>query len=114
MSIEPITPSQVNAGNHIPDFVIEAFNQLVTERYDGASCATVRQDDVVTRILQLVPSDYPDTVDRQVIFNRGWLNVEGRYRVAGWKVEFDKPAYNENYGAFWRFIAPRRASQESQ
>lgn len=34
-----------------------------------------------------------------------WLNFEGAYRRAGWKVEFDKPGYNESYPATFKFTA---------
>ena len=42
-------------------------------------------------------------LNRNEIFNKGWLNIEEVYRSAGWKVNYDKPAYNESYDAYFTF-----------
>jgi hypothetical protein len=34
------------------------------------------------------------------------LDIEDTYREAGWKVEYDKPAYCENYPANFTFRVP--------
>jgi hypothetical protein len=41
---------------------------------------------------------------REDVFKNGWLNVEHLYETHGWKVEYDKPAYNEDYPATFKFI----------
>ena len=44
---------------------------------------------------------------RQTVFDNGWLDVEEAHRAAGWRVEYDKPAYNESYDAFFVFSKRR-------
>lgn len=60
--VKPISPKEVT--HMIPDFIFEAVNQLIKEK---------------------------------------WLDIEDHYRKAGWKVTYDKPAYCENYDAYFKF-----------
>lgn len=96
--IEPISPSDVK--KIIPDFVIEAVNQLIMEKWDGDK-AIILQDD----IMAIVSSNDPDDnkPSRQEVFDKGWLDFEPLYREKGWDVEYDKPAYNEFYKAKFIF-----------
>jgi hypothetical protein len=84
-----------------PDFVFQAFNECIGKEYTNKS-ATVKQIDVINRMSQLMPGDSYES-NKAKIFAEGWLNVEEVYRKLGWKVEYDKPGYNESYGAFWVF-----------
>jgi len=71
----------------IPSVVIEAFNEEIAKAYVG-NAAHVRQDDVVANL-------EGRGWQRSDIFANHWLDVEQIYQVAGWKVEYDKPAYND-------------------
>ena len=68
---------------------------MITQDYDCGS-ATVKQDDVVALMVQ-------KGLDRQEIFDKGWLNVEDIYRKAGWRVVFDKPGFRDTYPATYEF-----------
>jgi hypothetical protein len=93
----PIRPEEIEANRVFPDEVIQAFNEAIAEGYvDGES--KVVQEAVIDRIKVLMPG-----VVRSDIFKRGWLNIEGVYRAAGWTVEYDKPGYNEAYKASFTF-----------
>jgi hypothetical protein len=46
-------------------------------------------------------------LNRNEIFKKGWLDVEEIYGKAGWKVEYDKPGYNEDYAAHFIFTNRR-------
>lgn len=97
MRVKPLAPNEVVEAKRelIPDVVIETFNTLLAER--GASgYTTIYQDEVVAQLEEqgLTQSD---------IYGHHWLDVEDVYREAGWKVEYDKPGYNETYRAFFRF-----------
>ncbi len=101
---EPIRPDDIAAAKAalFPAAVFAAFNELIAEHYvDGV--ATFRQEAVVARILAS-----GNGYDRDGIFARGWLNVEATYRAAGWRVEYDKPGYNETYAATFTFSHGRR------
>lgn len=93
-----ITPEQVSEvrENAIPPEVLKVFNDMIVENFDGHS-ARLDQDDVLERVVQNTG------VARGLVLSRNWLNVEDIFRRAGWKVEYDKPAYCENYTAYWIF-----------
>ena len=99
--IKPISPKEVT--HMIPDFIFEAVNKLINEKWNGES-ATILQDE----IMEIVSSDDEDNEkpSRQTVFNNHWLDIEEHYRNVGWKVTYDKPAYCENYKAFFRFELP--------
>ena len=95
--IAALSPKEVvNARKaSMPDVVIEVFNQLIAEKFNGHN-AVVHQDQVVKELVA-------KGLDRGDIFQKGWLDVEDIYRKKGWKVEYDKPGYNESYEAYFDF-----------
>lgn len=98
MTVKPITPDEILDARQaiIPDEVITVFNEMIVENWrDGY--ADVDQDDVVTRIAARM------NVERQVIFDKGWIDIEPIFRKAGWKVMYDKPGYCESYDAYFEF-----------
>jgi hypothetical protein len=106
--VEPIKPKDVvkAKGAALPDEVIEAFNELIAKYTDG-KVSIVKQKEVVNVILfKLKLRDDRDRWTAQGIFDNHWLDVEKVYQKAGWKVEYDKPGYNESYEATFKFTAP--------
>ncbi len=97
--MQPIRPEEVqNKKNQaFPDEVIEAFNELIVEKWNGSS-ATIYQEDVIQRIY-----DKMENTTREIIYSNNWLDVESLFRLFGWKVKYDKPGYNENYRAHFIF-----------
>jgi len=98
--MKPILPDEVVAAKREqnPDEVIEVVNKLIVTNYSGKS-STVDQNDIVEGIVGLGYS-------RDQPYDNGWLNFEDIYREAGWKVFYDKPGYNENYSATFKFSRP--------
>ena len=96
--VNPIKPEEVV--HTIPDFIIEAVNNLIKENWDGKS-AIIKQDD----IMKVISSDDPEDSrpSRQKVFEHRWLDIEPIYRQVGWKVLYDKPDYNEDYDAYFKF-----------
>jgi hypothetical protein len=96
MTIEAITPEKAMEMKVPPDAVIEIFNSLILRDLSDGT-AIVSQDEVVSRIV--------DTTEfsRSEVFDNHLLDVEDFYRLAGWKVEYDRPAYNETYRPTWTF-----------
>ena len=90
----PIKPNE--AETEFPEGVYEAFNELIRKNLRGKT-ATVKQRDVA----QLIASKLELTLT-EVLAN-GYLDVEDAYRKAGWKVEYDKPGYNESYEPHFAF-----------
>ncbi len=100
--IGPISPKEVADAKlqSFPNEVFEAFNQVIVENA-GVGEIMVRQKDVVELMVK-------KGLDRNEIYNRGWLDVEDVYRKAGWVVEYDKPAYNEDYEPYFVFKRKKR------
>lgn len=97
------TPEDVmNKRNEmIPDFVIAAFNDLLSENYVSEEIVTViKQDDVISRILQYSKDD---ELTRETIFKKRWLDIEILYERNGWKVDYKKPAFDERFDPYFIF-----------
>lgn len=81
----------------IPDFVFDIVNEFIAKEWNG-SRAVVIQQDIVDEIERRVQKRWKETgqsVTRKEIFDRRWLDFEEAYRAEGWRVEYDKPAYDE-------------------
>lgn len=101
-----ITPEDADKAREksIPPEVFEAFNELIVADLDAYGTATVRQCDVEKAIRAKI-----GTIEMR------WLDVESSYRAAGWRVEYDKPAYNETYEPTFKFNRKsRQAAKESE
>jgi len=95
----PMAPSELGAWQtqEFPEEVWTAFNKLIARRWNG-SMAIFRQDEVVKAIV-----DESNTLTSDVIFERGYLNVEEAYEAQGWRVTYDKPGFNETYHPTFTF-----------
>ncbi len=96
--IKPITPSEVGEVRKktLPEAVVATWNRLIGENWDGNQ-SKVFQNEVVLALMDAMD------VDRQTVFDRKWLDIEFMYRDAGWRVAYDKPAYNETGQAHFIF-----------
>lgn len=81
----------------IPEVVFTAVNEFLVK---GGRYVTISQDSLLARLKELAPE-----TPRHKYFDEGWLDFESYYRRKGWKVEYDKPGYNESYGASWEFTS---------
>ena len=79
----------------IPEEVYDVFNDLIAKNLYGKQ-ATVRQSDIIGSICSKMGLCRGD-------INMKWLNVESTYESKGWKVEYNKPGYNESYEATFTF-----------
>ena len=102
--IRPITPDEVEEvkKEFIPDAVFESFNELIAQKWDGKS-ATIKQSDVVELMVS-------KGLNKEMIYKSNWLDIEKIYRLVGWKVVYDKPAYTESHPATFTFT--RRSKKE--
>ncbi len=97
--VGPITPQEIleDLPNIIPSFVFEAVNNLLKNKFRGSS-VTIKQDEILAEIAKI-----QKTYSREEIYQNKWLDFESVYSKHGWKVKYDKPAYNENYDAYFEF-----------
>lgn len=101
--VKPFTPQEIASKQlySIPNEVIEAVNELLAESLSASSdkpSCTILQDKIVKRILAKLPNK-----SSRDIFDNNWLDFEPIFEAYGWKVVYDKPAYNENYEASFNF-----------
>ncbi len=99
--VKPITPAEARQKqvDQIPDFVFEAFNELIARGIGSSNSVRFKQDDVVNLVL----TKAPEGTTYQTLLDNKWLDVERAYRKAGWKVTYDGPGYNESYSATFTF-----------
>ncbi len=111
---KPIAPEEVIGLKKtiIPNFVIESFNELIAKNFLNNQ-SHIKQKDVVALIIQKYQSSITEgqinhETIRQRIFHEKWLDVENIYEAEGWKVNYDRPSYNETYEASFTFTAKRK------
>jgi len=94
----PMRPKELLAmkRSQIPEAVFDAFNKLIASNWDGCKAIILKSEavDALTKALG---------VENSEIYRLGYLEIDDLYRREGWLVEYDKPAYNENYQASWTF-----------
>ena len=90
--VKPITPNEIKKKLiEFPDFVIEAFNYCIQEKWNGIY-ARVNQNEAIDSILKFAGKEGKE-IKRGDIFKNHWLDVEDTYRQQGWKVIFAKQPY---------------------
>ncbi len=95
---KPIRPDEIldDLINIIPSVVIESVNKLLKEKYRGES-VVITQDAIVNEIIA------NSNLTRNEISEKKYLDFEKLYNDNGWIVGYDKPAYDENYPATFKF-----------
>ena len=98
-AVKPISPSEIieNLDKIIPPVVIQAVNNLLTDKFRGHE-VMLCQNDIISEIQRL-----DNNISRDEIFKKHLLDFEGLYEKNGWSVKYDKPGFNENYIANFIF-----------
>lgn len=97
MSVRPLRPDEVQKLKVIPDYVIEAVNNIIVKKY-AKSGFVFKLQDVVDYIVQ-----HNSEITPEHLYANKHLDFEDVYRAQGWEVEFDNPGYNETYDAHFKF-----------
>lgn len=107
----PITPDEVHETkkSYIPEFVFEAFNELILTHYNGR-CSTVKVKDAIRNILLRMEGIPQRSV--AMIYTAKWLDVEDIYRKAGWDVKYEQPENDESYDEYFRFTRKRNLDRD--
>lgn len=107
--IKPILPDEVVSKKLeiFPDNMLESVNELIAKHWDGYS-AHFKQKELEDLYLEKCKSKSTDVnfkieKARQEMYDNHWMDFEDIYRNSGWKVEYDKPGYNESYEATFEF-----------
>jgi len=93
-----ISPEDIdtNMEDIIPKYVTDAVNTLIKKNYRGSSFI-IKQKEIIAEIQK------KKQVTPEYLFENKYLDFEDIYRNKGWKVDYDKPGYSENYDAFFKF-----------
>jgi hypothetical protein len=102
----PIKPEDVQdkRNESIPEPVFEAFNELIVREWalGSANFTLTEVANLAIEKLRKTDESFKD-LTRQQMYDKGWMDVEPAYRKAGWKVEFDKPGWEQSYDANFTF-----------
>ena len=104
---KPLSPADINNSMEtiIPGVIIEAVNNLLKKEFRGRSVCLL-QKDILNEILRL-----NNTLSKDEIFEKKWMDFESIFEKVGWKVEYDKPGYNESYESSFKFT-PKKDKYE--
>ncbi len=104
MASKPTTPKEIveKRGESLPDAVFDSFNEILAKEFNG-NFARVWQKEVMGLMIQ-------KGLSHQEIFDKHYLDVENAYEAAGWKVEYEKPGYDESFDAYFVFTRKRQKS----
>ena len=94
--IGPLDPNDPLLILHIPPEVFEVFNDLILKNWNGKQ-AKVYQKEVAGLVAVKL------NITRDIVFAKNFLGIEGHYRKAGWRVNYDKPTYPEDEEAYFIF-----------
>ena len=105
-AIQPISPAKARKAKVtvIPVYVIQSVNELIVKNLRNGT-ATFRQDELISLIASKEGENAADELCR-----KGYLDFEPVYRELGWDVVYDKPGYNEDYPATFKFTAKDKIS----
>ena len=114
--IHLITPEEAEKAkiSSIPDYVFQAFNELLAENFVGNVGTIIYQHEVLKRIINIYPHIIENDKDNIVnsLFVNHWLDVEKIYEEAGWEVTFHKPAYYEDFDPYYNFIPKKNENKQ--
>lgn len=110
----PITPANAMKTKRlmIPEEVFAAFDELITQEIDISGCAVIKQSAAIDLVcVKLgIPEDAverrrngEEVLTRDDVYKNGWMDAEESYRLVGWEVEYDRPAYYESYEPTYTF-----------
>lgn len=95
---KPFSPAEaVEAhADYIPTVVVDVVNEFLAQRASSGRRVEITQKEVVSALLA-------EGLTHEEIRGRNLLDFEDTFRKVGWDVVYDKPGYNETYGAHWIF-----------
>ena len=67
---------------------------FIKKEWNGEE-ARILQKDIVNEIIAKYPG--MEDITSQTVYRNHWLDFENLYKQVGWKVEYDKPGFNEFY-----------------
>lgn len=96
--VQAITPLKVinNIRKAIPGVVLDIFNKAIQDSFRDRR-AVVAQEDVVSAIADTLG------IHRGVVFERGYMDIEYHYELAGWDVKYVRKAIGDTHQPHYIF-----------
>lgn len=96
--VKPIKPEEITTTREdlIPDGVIEAFNEMIVEKWDGKE-SYFKQSEIVTKI------QAKTKMKSKEIFDKHCLDIEKIYKELGWDVKYSSPSWGESFDESFTF-----------
>lgn len=99
--VKPIRPEEINVEDAFPDFVLEAFNNIITQHYRNGS-SSFKDKEVVAEIIKMSEMK-GNPVTKGEIYEQDWLSVEEVYAKFGWSINRDSPGWSERGDSTFKF-----------
>jgi len=98
--MKAITPNEVleNRERYIHPDIIKVVNEILSQRFIRNSVCKITVKEIWEKFHILNPE-----FDKKLLFKEKHMDFEDVYRKSGWVVQYDGPAYNETYDAFFKF-----------
>lgn len=107
---EPFSPQQLAQFRKetFDPIMIQAVNECLIDNYGSGQNIMLRQGDIIERYIKLyklahAASHKDNETIREDAFEKGLLDFEKFYVQRGWRVEYDKPGFNESYEPTYTF-----------
>lgn len=93
----PLTPQEILENREIDHRIIDAVNQILKDKFIGHDLK-ITLPEIKDKMVSMFGG-----INFKDLFDRKQFDFEKIYEKYGWKVEFDKPGYSENYDSFYMF-----------
>lgn len=101
---KPIRPEEVKKYKVevFPREVFETINELIISRYvDNGTRIIIKQKEITKLLCEKL------VIERNEVFDKGYLNFEEVCRASGWDVKYFRPDYTENWDSYFEFRAKK-------
>jgi ATP-dependent exoDNAse (exonuclease V) alpha subunit len=99
--VKPIRPNELEIERAFPEFVLEAFNNTITQHYrNGVS--SFKDKDIIAEIIKMSEAT-GNPVTRSEIYTQRWLDVEELYIKYDWQVSHESPGWGERQEGSFTF-----------
>jgi hypothetical protein len=104
--MQAFSPAQAKEykAKQIPQWLLNAVNDLLVEKYGNGRHIHIKKDDVINRALAEAAKFGVD-INRRGIIDFGYLDFESVYEARGWKVTYHSPDYTESFDQYYEFVA---------
>ena len=102
--VKPIAPEDITKTKEdfIPDEVIECFNEMIVEKWNGKE-SFFKQKEIVSKIKKKM-----NLKDTKKMYDEHWLDIEGMYIKLGWTVKYESPCYDQDFDSYFKFTKTPR------